>query len=80
REPIVRDLRPDAPIARLRGRELLRDARVAEIAGIAVDSRDDLGPILTELRQIGRYAAVQVGFVLPDGRTLRVRDFPVSPG
>lgn len=79
REPIVRDLRPDAPISRLRGHALLRNARVSEIAGIALETRDDLGPVLTELRQIGRFAAVQVGFVLPDGRTLRVRDFPVSP-
>ncbi|MDC0719736.1 S1C family serine protease [Nannocystis bainbridge] len=79
REPIVKDLRPDAPIFRSRGRELLRNARVSEIAGIPVESRDDLGPLLTELRQIGRFAAVQVGFVLSDGRALRVRDFPVSP-
>ncbi|MCY0986020.1 trypsin-like peptidase domain-containing protein [Nannocystis sp. ILAH1] len=79
REPIVKDLRPDAPISRSRGRELLRNARVSEIAGIPVESRDDLGPLLTELRQIGRFAAVQVGFVLADGRALRVRDFPVSP-
>jgi S1-C subfamily serine protease len=79
REPIVKDVRPDAPISRSRGRELLRGARVSEVAGIAVETRDDLGPLLTELRQIGRFAAVQVSFVLPDGRTLRVRDFPVSP-
>lgn len=79
REPIVKELRPDAPISRSRGRELLRNARVSEIAGIPVESRDDLGPILTELRQIGRFAAVQVAFVQSDGRTLRVRDFPVSP-
>lgn len=72
-------MRPDAPISRSRGRELLRGARVSEVAGIAVETRDDLGPLLTELRQIGRFAAVQVSFVLPDGRTLRVRDFPVSP-
>ncbi|MDC0671842.1 S1C family serine protease [Nannocystis radixulma] len=79
REPIVKELRPEAPISRSRGRELLRNARVSEIAGIPVESRDDLGPLLSELRQIGRFAAVQVGFVLTDGRTLRVRDFPVSP-
>lgn len=80
REPIVRGLRPDAPIFRSRGRELLIGARLSEIAGNPVHTRDDLGPLLAELRQIGRFANVQVGFVLPDGRALRVRDFPVSPG
>jgi S1-C subfamily serine protease len=80
REPIVKALRPDAPISRSRGRELLVRARISELAGIKVATRDDLVPILAELRQIGRFANVQVGFVLPDGRTLHVRDFPVSPG
>lgn len=80
REPTVKALREDAPIARSRGRELLIGARLSELAGIPVQSRDDLGPILSELRQIGRYANVQAAFVLTDGRTLRVRDFPVTPG
>mgnify|MGYP002777808892 CR=1 FL=1 len=79
-EPVVKALRPDAPIARWRGRELLLGARLTELAGIPVKTRGDLGPLLSELRQIGRFASVQVGFVLSDGHALHVRDFPVSPG
>lgn len=79
-EPIVRALRSDAPIARARGHEALLGARLSEIAGNPVRSREDLGPLLAQLRLIGRFANVQVTFTLQDGSALRVRDFPVSPG
>lgn len=80
REPVVKALRDDAPISRSRGRERLLGSRLSELAGIAVRSREDLEPILSELRQIGRFANVQAAFTLGDGSVLRVRDYPVSPG
>lgn len=79
REPMVKALRPDAPITRWRGHQMLAGARISQIAGNPVQTRDELGPLLSELRQIGRYASVQVGFTLPDGREIHVRDYPVAP-
>jgi len=76
--PVVIGLRPLAPITRWRGGERLLGARIAQIAGVRVQSMAELRTVLTELRQLGRQGMVAITFALADGRELPIADFPVS--
>lgn len=78
-QPTVQELRPLAPITHWRGREQLLGARISQIAGVRVQSINDLRSVLAELRQLGREGTVAISFTLKDGRELPIADFPVSP-
>jgi hypothetical protein len=68
-----------APITHWRGREQLLGARVSQIAGVRVQTINDLRSVLAELRQLGREGTVAISFTLKNGRELPIADFPVSP-
>ena len=76
--PTVAGLRALAPITHWRGREQLLRARIAQIAGVRVQTMSDLRTVLGELRQLGRQGMVAITFALHDGRELPIVDFPVS--
>ena len=76
--PTVAGLRALAPITHWRGREQLLRARIAQIAGVRVQTMSDLRTVLGELRQLGRQGMVTITFTLHNKQKLPIINFPIS--